>query len=83
MLNFFGGEAAGFGLDGDARDVELGEDIDRQSADDDGALYDQKILVMDEAWKMIRTPSCRQYVEKFIREGRKLKAVVVKPPFRK
>ena len=46
----------------------------QQQADDDGALYDQKILVMDEAWKMIRTPSCRQYVEKFIREGRKLKA---------
>ena len=46
----------------------------QQQADDDNSAYDQKILVMDEAWKMIRTPSCRQYVEKFIREGRKLKA---------
>lgn len=34
-------------------------------------VYKNKIVVMDEAWKLIKTKSARSYVEKFCREGRK------------
>ena len=35
------------------------------------SVYKNKIVVMDEAWKLIKTKSARAYVEKFCREGRK------------
>ena len=35
------------------------------------SVYKNKVVVMDEAWKLIKTKSARAYVEKFCREGRK------------
>lgn len=35
------------------------------------SVYKNKLVVLDEAWKLIKTKSARAYVEKFCREGRK------------
>lgn len=46
----------------------------RLTAQGDGGTYSQKILCLDEAWKVLNSPYSRGYVEKVSREGRKLKA---------
>jgi hypothetical protein len=46
----------------------------RLTAEGDGGTFSQKILCLDEAWKVLKSPYSREYVEKVSREGRKLKA---------
>lgn len=46
----------------------------RLTAQGDGGTFSQKILCLDEAWKVLNSPYSREYVEKVSREGRKLKA---------
>lgn len=46
----------------------------RLTAQGDGGTFSQKILCLDEAWKVLNSEYSRSYVEKVSREGRKLKA---------
>lgn len=45
-----------------------------EAADPD--IYDSRIVVMDECWKLLESDSARNYIMKLVREGRKMKTGV-------